>query len=348
MFKGIDLFSDTLTKPTAGMRKAMIEAEVGDEQKGEDPTTRRLEEMIAEMLGFSAAMFFPSATMANEIAIRALCDDGDELLASQQSHLFLAEAGGPAIHSGVMCKPIMTPTGLFTGADVKEFYRWSTGPHYPISKLLSVENTANMGGGIAWTLDQLNDVVTAANELKLKKHMDGARLFNACVKVGKPAKTVVAGFDMVTVCLSKGLGCPVGAVLLFDKAFYTRIRRLKQLMGGAMRQSGILAAAGIYALQHHIERLSEDHENAAELARGLKEMGPNIKVVETPNPTNMVFFHWESPKISADEFRQTCEKNGVRFSQVGLNKFRAVTHLDITKENIQQSLQVLKKIASHL
>lgn len=344
MFKGIDLFSDTLTQPTAAMKQAMFAAELGDEQKGEDPTTLKLEAMAADMLGFSAAMFFPSATMANQIAIRTWCEPGDELLAADICHLFNFEAGGPAVNAQVICKPIPTPTGIFSVDDVKKHYRYLNSVHQPVSKLLSIENTTNMGGGIAWTKEQLQSIVTVADELNLKKHMDGARLFNASVKTGLSPKQIASGFDSVTICLSKGLGCAVGALLVFDKAHYAKIRRFKQLMGGAMRQSGILAAAGIYALQNHITRLQEDHDNAAALAVGLSQHSKHIEVVNQPPATNMVFFHWLSTRVSPTEFNDLCVQKGVRFSQVGVNKFRAVTHLGITKKDIETTIKIINEI----
>ena len=175
MFKGIDYYSDTVTRPSAGMRKAIAEADVGDEQKGEDPTTLRLEATVAELLGHSEAMFFPSATMANELALRLLCEPGDEVIAAEMAHIFGAEAGGPAIHANVMCRPIYNDTGIFSGNDIRNLYRYSTGPHYPRTRLVVVENTSNMAGGIAWEKRELDDVLTAAKELKLKTHLDGAR-----------------------------------------------------------------------------------------------------------------------------------------------------------------------------
>lgn len=346
MFKGIDLSSDTATKPTAKMKQAMIEADLGDEQKGEDPTTRKLEEMIAQMLKFNSAMFFPSATMANEIALLALCERGDELLAAGNSHFFFAEAGGPAVHANVMCKPIYTKTGIFTAEDVKQHYCTLRGAHYPVSRLLSVENTANMGGGIAWSHVQLTQIVQCAKQLNLKLHMDGARFFNASVKTGLLPHQISAGFDMVTICLSKGLGCPVGALLAFDSAHYEKIRRLKQLMGGAMRQSGMLAAAGIYALTHHITRLEQDHQHAEILAQKLSENTKWIRLMNYPVPTNMVFFEWTSDKMTSEQFLAQCLEKGVRFSRAGLNCFRAVTHLDINREQIDSAAKIVKEICS--
>lgn len=346
MFKGIDLFSDTVTLPTTAMKNAMLVAELGDEQKGEDPTTRKLEEMAAELLGQETALFFPSATMANEIAIRLLCEPGDELIAADNCHLFHAEAGGPAIHAGVMAKPIRTATGIFTGEELRASIRWSKGPHYPVSKLVSVENTTNMGGGIAWDLTTLDSVLSSAKELGLKTHLDGSRLFNAMIKTKTTPRNLAANFDAVTLCLSKGLGCPLGAILAFRKQDYQKVRRLKQLFGGAMRQSGMLAAAGIYALQNHIERLEEDHANATLLANKLATEIPQIRVENLAPSTNMVFFEWLGTNMTASQFNEATLKENLRFSQVGENRFRAVTHLGISSEDIITSVDIVKAISN--
>lgn len=345
MFRGIDLYSDTMTRPTPAMRRAMAEAEVGDEQEGEDPTTARLEARAAELLGHSAAMFFPSATMANQIALRLHCEPGDELIADSGCHLFFAEAGGPAVHSGVMARGIPTANGVFTGEDVRRTYRAAKGPHYPISKIVSVENTTNMGGGIAWPEETLRSVVQTARELGLKLHMDGSRLFNAVVKQGTTAKAIASRFDTVTVCFSKGLGCPTGAVLAYDQANFPRVRRLKQLMGGAMRQSGILAAAALHALDHHVERLAEDHENAQRLAARLADGIPHVTVENHPPSTNMVFFHWTHPSVNASEFSARCKAQGLRFSRGGESRFRAVTHLDVQRADIDKAVDIVRTIA---
>lgn len=342
MFKGIDLSSDTATRPTVAMRAAMCAAVVGDEQKNEDPTTRQLEDRIAEMFGFSAALFLPSATMANEIALRHLCERGDELLAAASSHLFFAEGGGPAIHANVMCKPIATPTGIFTADELQQHYTVSKGPHYPISQLISVENTTNMGGGIAWSKAELQSVVNAADALGLKKHMDGARVFNASIKTGLSPKEIAAGFDTVTICLSKGLGCPGGALLAFDKKEEPRVRRFKHMMGGAMRQSGMMASAGIYALQHHVTRLQEDHDNATLLANLIHDQVPEVVIRHQMPSTNMVFFEWRSNALTPNQFHDRCIARGLRFSQVAPTQFRAVTHLDIKKDDIEKAIHIMK------
>lgn len=341
MFKGIDLFSDTLTKPSAAMKAAMMAAEVGDEQKGEDPTTQQLEEMIAAMLGFDTALFVPSANMANQIALCALGESGDELIAAENCHLFFAETGGPAANAKLLAKPIDVPTGIFTVEDIKKHYRWNKGPRYPISKILSVENTTNMGGGLAWSQEQLQAVKSCAKELNLKTHLDGARFFNAAIKTGMKPAEIAAGFDTVTICLSKGLGCPMGALIVFKKEYYDKILRLKFLMGGALRQSGIVAAAGIYALQNNINRLQEDHDNAVLLAKLLSE-NPAIKITNNPPATNMVFFEIDTKYSTPEKFNETCIKNGVRFSQVGNNRFRAVTHLDISTADIKNVAAKIK------
>lgn len=343
MFRGIDLFSDTVTRPSVAMKRAMCEAELGDEQKGEDPTTLRLEETMAEMTGHSAAMFFPSATMANEIAIRVQCEPGDELIADQNCHLFFAEAGGPAAHAGVQAKPIATANGIFTGDEVRAAYRWSKGPHYPVSKLLSVENTTNMGGGVAWSLAQLDSVFDAVHELQLKSHMDGARLFNASVASGLTVKQIVERFDTATVCFSKGLSCPTGAVLVFDKSLWSKVRRLKQLFGGSMRQSGMLAAGCLYALEHNVNRLEEDHANARRLAKGLADIS-FVDVESTEPSTNMIFFSLQSKALSPEKFVQACLEKGLRFSQTGANRFRAVTHADVSRQNIEDTLRIVREL----
>ncbi len=344
MFKGIDLFSDTVTQPSRAMKEAMMNAELGDEQKGEDPTTHALEEMAADLLGKEAAMFFPSATMANEIAIRLFCEPGDELIAAETCHLFFAEAGGPAIHAGAMARPIHSPTGIFSAKELRDTYRWSKGPHYPISKMLSIENTTNVGGGHAWPLEQLDDVMHAAKELQLKTHLDGSRLFNAVVKTATTAKRIANNFDAVTLCLSKGLGCPIGAILAYPAKDFVKVRRLKQIFGGAMRQSGILAAAGIYALQNNIDRLAEDHANAALLAQRMHNEITEIRVENSNPSTNMVFFEWHDEKIPPNEFLQRCINHGVRFSHFGEKRFRAVTHRQITQKDINTVMETLKEI----
>lgn len=343
MFKGIDLSSDTATKPSKAMLEAMMLAQVGDEQQQEDPTTLELERFVANLSGFSCALFFPSATMANQVAIRALSEPGDELLAAANCHLFHAEAGGPAVHANVMCKPIPTTTGIFTSDDIKKAFHWSKGVNYPLSKLISIENTSNLGGGTAWTKNQLSDVLQCANELGLKKHMDGARIFNASICTGSLVKEIASGFDTLTICLSKGLGCPMGALLAFDLHLEKKIRRLKHLMGGAMRQSGIVAAAGLYALKNNVNRLTEDHENAKYFAAELIKI-PKIEVITNPPETNFIFLKTSSNDMSCNDFKEKCLEKGVRFSQINKDTLRAVTHLDISNEDIKKAVGIIAEV----
>lgn len=343
MFQGIDFYSDTITRPTAGMRKAIAEAVVGDEQLGEDPTTNTLEERMAGLLGHERAMFFASATLANEIALRMLTQPGDEILAFEQCHLYFAETGGPAIHAGLMTRMIQTDTGVFDGEAVRKGVRPTKGPHYPNTTLLSVENTTNMGGGVAWPMKNLKEVTETARAFGMKTHLDGSRLWNAVAKEKYALKEVGGLFDAVVVCFSKGLGCPTGAVLAFPAKYQDEVRRLKQLFGGAMRQSGILAAACLYALDHHQERIAEDHLNARRLAQALSEF-PQLQVETLEPSTNMVFFRWVGPNGSAETFLAACEKKGVRFGSVGGNRIRAVTHLDISAEAVEKTARVVREV----
>jgi threonine aldolase len=349
MFKGIDLSSDTVTLPTEPMLQAMIHPPwgLGDDQRGEDPTTQALQTKVAELLGLEDAVFLPTATLANEIAILLHCQRGEEVIAAENSHIFVAEAGGPAFHAGVQARAVETPTGIFGAADIEKKMTRLQGPHFPISKLVVVENTTNMGGGIAWPLQTLNEVTSAAKSLGLKTHLDGSRLFNAATKLNVKPNQITSQFDSVTVCLSKGLGCPTGAVLAYSKKYFPVVRRLKQLMGGAMRQNGILAAAGIYALDHHLERLREDHHHASLLAKRMADELPELKIENKEPETNMVFFRLGDPARS-HQFLEKCVGNGLRFSLVGENRFRAVTHLNIAEADIARSLSILKDVFTSL
>lgn len=345
MFRGIDLFSDTITRPSSGMKHAMMDAALGDEQQGEDPTTTKLEERMAHMLGKSAALFFPSATMCNQVAAMIHCQPGDEVIGAEQSHVFTSEGGGFAFHARAQARPIPTKDGTFFGHDLKRFIRISTRAHVPKSALVVVENTMNGGGGTVWALDQLTDVVDVAKSFGLKTHLDGARLFNAAVASKTEIATIAQGFDSVTLCFSKGLGCAMGAVFAFDKADWTTVRRLKQVFGGAMRQSGILAAACLYALDHHVSQIATDHAHAERLAKGLCAI--DGVTVENDRPaSNMVYFSVNETQISAEQFAAACIENGVRFSQVAPNRFRAVTHRDVDENNIEQACAIVRTIMS--
>lgn len=338
----IDLYSDTLTKPTPAMRRAIARAEVGDEQKGEDPTVNRLQEMVAELLGKEAALFLPSGTMCNIIGFKLHTKPGDEVIIEARSHPVTSETGGPAAHSGVLLRGIPTQRGIFTGADVEAAIRSDT-PHAPRTALVSVENTHNFGGGTCWPLETLRGVVAAAKKHKLALHMDGARLLNAVVATGIRAKTFAADFDTVWIDFSKGLGAPVGGCIAGSRELMREARRLKQMFGGAMRQAGVIAAAGIYALEHNVGRLAEDHANAQRLARGLAEIrGLSLEPDEVE--TNIVVFDVSGLGLTAAQFIKQALFHGIRFSQTGSVTVRAVTHLDVTRKMIDQTLLVVKHV----
>jgi threonine aldolase len=328
----VNLYSDTQTRPTPAMRRAMAEAEVGDEQRFEDPTVSELCARVAALLGFEAAVFLPSGTMCNEIAFRLhIRPGGDEVILHRGSHPLIAEAGGPAAFAGAMVQPLDTPAGIFSADDVRGALR-RPGRYEPRSRLVSVEQTANMAGGRVWPLSQLRGVVDVAREAGLRLHLDGARLMNAVIAAGVPASEFAAGFDTAWLDLTKGLGAPVGAVLAGSAELIEEAWRYKQMLGGAMRQAGIIAAAGLYALDHHVERLATDHENAARLAGGLREAGYEVWPVET----NIVIFDVEG---DAGRWCASLEAQGVRMGAIGPSTVRAVTHLDVDADGIARALE---------
>jgi len=331
----VNLYSDTQTRPTSAMRKAMAEAEVGDEQRFEDPQVTALCERVAALLGFEAAVFLPSGTMCNEIAFRLhVRPGGDEVILHRMSHPIIAEAGGPAAFAGAMLHPLDTPFGMFTGDDVRGVLRRAGDRYAPRSRLVSVEQTTNFGGGRVWPLSQLRDVVSVASEAGLRLHMDGARLMNAVVASGVPAAEMTQGFDTAWLDFTKGLGAPLGACLAGSAELIEEAWRYKQMIGGAMRQAGIVAAGALYALDHHVDRLAEDHANAATLARGIAELGLAVDEVET----NIVFFSCEdAPAVCAG-----LEEREVRMGPVGPQRVRAVTHLDVSAEGVQRALDALE------
>lgn len=329
----IDLYSDTTTRPGEGMRRAMYEAEVGDEQRGLDPTVIRLQEEAAALLGKEAALFLPSTTMANQIAIKLHTEPGDEIILDYFSHPVYAEAGGAGLISGALFNTIQTERGIFGPGQVRAAIR----PPLPISsrsRAVWIENTHNMGGGSVWPLETLLATTKAARDAGLSLHLDGARLLNASVAIGHPPDVLAAPFDTVSLCLTKGLGAPVGGLLAGSRELMERARRYKQGLGGAMRQAGVIAAAGLYALQNNVERLAEDHRRARALAEGLAQssaIDTDVDRVET----NMVFFR---PAYPADLnlLKDRLAEEGVLVSVVrGGAWFRAVTHLDVSDRDIE-------------
>jgi threonine aldolase len=343
MFKGIDLFSDTATKPSAAMKQAMMEALLGDEQLGEDPTTKKLETMMAERLGKSCALFFPSATMANQIAVKLHTEPGDEVIAHEHCHIFNAEGGGAAFHSHVQARMIPSKSGIFGADEVRLRFRDRPSPNSPKTGLLIVENTTNAGGGCAWPLAMLQEVTDYAKSKGIKSHLDGSRLFNAAVKTECDAAHLAAGFDSITICFSKGLGCPSGAVLAFDAKDFARVRKLKQIFGGAMRQSGMLAGAALFALEHHLPDLAQDHEKATRLAQGLAKI-PGILVEDLNPSTNMVFFSLAPQGGDPAAFNELTKARGLRFSCFDENRFRAVSHRDLSMADIEKALEIVADI----
>jgi threonine aldolase len=338
----IDLSSDTATRPSPAMRAFMVEAPVGDEQRQEDPTVTALQERVAALLGKDAALYLPSATMANEIAVKVHTRPGDEVILDRTAHIVNAEAGGPALLSGVMLYTVQGIRGVFTAPQVEEGIRRS-GPHYPRTRLVSVEQTSNLGGGTVWPPDHLRAVADTAHRHSLRTHMDGARLMNAVVASGIPANEQARGYDSVTFCLTKGLGCPVGALVAGDREFIAEALRYKHLFGGAMRQAGIIAAAGLYALDHNVERLADDHANARILARGLAEI-PGIELTVDHVETNIVFFDVAGTGLTAGEAAARLVARGVRIGAMGRSRMRAVTHLDVSRADVERAVSVAQGV----
>ncbi|MFP6728734.1 MAG: GntG family PLP-dependent aldolase [Alphaproteobacteria bacterium] len=338
----IDLYSDTQTRPSDAMRKAMAEAPVGDEQRGEDPTVNRLCIMVAELLGKEAAIFLPSGTMCNEIAILVHCNHGDEIIADQTAHIINAEGGGPAAFAGAMLRSLDGARGIYSADQVEAAVR-DDGRYSPNSRLVVVEQTSNFGGGTIWPLATIEAVGEVARRHDLAYHMDGARLFNAVVGSGVTALDYAAPFDSLWVDLSKGLGCPVGAVLAGSKSFIDKAWRWKQRMGGAMRQAGIIAAAGVYALEHNVERLADDNANArrfADMIASLSGVAVDPETVET----NIVFFDVAGIGMSAGEVGEKLATHGVRIGAMGETMLRAVTHLDVSREQVEEAAEAVKKV----
>ncbi len=338
----VDLYSDTVTRPTAAMRRFMCDAPVGDEQKGEDPTVNELQTMVAELLGKEAAVFLPSGTMCNEIALRVHCRPGDEMLAHRTAHPIHFETGGPAALAGVNVRPLDGARGQFDVAAVDEGVRPANNRYAPRSRLLWVEQTSNLGGGSVWPLARIASVVEAGRRHNLVTHMDGARLMNAVVASGVAARAYADHFDSTWIDFTKGLGAPVGAALAGSRDFIAEAWRCKQQMGGAMRQAGIIAAGGVYALRHHVERMAEDHANARRLAEGLAEL-PGIKIDPAEVETNIVFFDLTGT-LDAPTAVQRLLAHGVRVGAMGARTMRAVTHLDVNVAGIDRALAAARQV----
>ncbi len=337
-----DLYSDTKTRPSPAMLRAMIEAEIGDEQHGEDPTVERLTTRVATLLGKEAAVFVPSGTMANEIAMLVQCRPGDEILAHRDSHLLNFEAGGAAALAGAMVRPLEGPRGMFDAETLRGALR-RVARHLPNSRVVVFEQTTNLGGGAVWPLEQMAEIANLAHAAGLAVHIDGARLMNACAASGVAPAAYAALADTVYLDFTKGLGAPFGAVLAGDRATIEAAWRWKQRLGGSMRQAGLMAAACLYALDHNVARLTQDHANALALADGLSAL-PGV-AVRRPE-TNMVFADLAQTGMTAVDFDRALWSIGARVSIQGPTVIRAVTHLDIDRSGIDRVVEAAGRVLS--
>ncbi len=337
----IDLRSDTVTLPSDAMRKAMAGAEVGDDQYGEDPTVRALQERIAALLGKAAAIFVPSGTMANQIGLKLLTRPGDDVVVGDEAHIVWHESGAAAANSGVQFT-VVGRGGLFTAADLRAAYKPPGHIIFPPTTLVAVENTHNRGGGVVFPQQDAVSICTAARELGVATYLDGARLFNASVATGRSLTELAAPFDVVSVALSKGLGCPVGSLIAGSAEHMARAVRARRMFGGAMRQSGILAAAGLYALDHNVERLAEDHANARILAESLAQTRVEIDLATVQS--NIVIFRLPEPLPDAATVVRRAQAQGVLVSAFAARTVRAVTHLDVDAAECRRAGEVLAKV----
>jgi threonine aldolase len=338
----IELFSDTKTKPSPAMRQVMANAEVGDERAGEDPSVNTLIDRCIALLGKEAALYLPSGTMCNEIALAVHCKPGEEVICDATSHIIGFEGGGPAALAGVMLNPVAGVRGIFSADQLREKIRPDR-PYAPRQRLVEVEQTANLGGGAIWPLPTLREVSDVAHAAGLLTHMDGARLLNACVATGISAANYAHGFDSVWIDFSKGLGAPGGAILAGTRTFIDDANRWKMRIGGAMRQSGIIAAACLYALDNNVVRLAEDHANAKRLAEGIAHVN-GLRIDARSVETNLVYFDVVDKRFDAEKVCAALSKRGVRMGPMGSHTVRAVTHLDVNAKDIDTALDQLRDV----
>jgi threonine aldolase len=339
----VDLRSDTVTRPSAAMRLAIANAEVGDDVYGEDPTVRKLEETIAELIGTEAALFVPTGTMANQIALRAQTKPGDEVIIGEGAHCWRHESGALAALAGAQTQ-VIGENGMFTAAEVRAAFK-PDDPYQSPTRVVAVENTHNMAGGTCWDRAQLADVVQTAHQLGMTAHLDGARIWNAATATGVSEKELAVGFDSVSVCLSKGLGSPAGSLVCGSRALIKACHRFRKMYGGGMRQAGILAAAGIYALEHHRARLVDDHQHAKAFAEALAG-APGILIDLTRVQTNIVMIEFE--RGTARAVVELAREEGVLLGTAGANRVRAVTHLDVDRDGVLRAAAVIAEIAAKL
>jgi len=341
----IDLRSDTVTLPSPGMRQAMAAAPVGDDQYGEDPSVNRLQERIAELLGQEAALFVPSGTMANQIGLKILTRPGDDVVVGDEAHIVWHESGAAAANSGVQFT-VVGQGGLFTAADLRAAYKPPGHIVFPPTTLVAIENTHNRGGGVVFPQAEAVAICETARELGLASYLDGARLFNAAAATGRSLAELATPFDVVSVALSKGLGCPVGSLIAGSYSGIVRARRARRMFGGAMRQSGILAAAGLYALDHNLARLVEDHVDAkilAERLAGLRGVRLDLATVQS----NIVIFRMEEGAPDAATIVARAQEAGVLVSAFGERTVRAVTHIDVSRDQCRRAADLLAQVIEH-
>ena len=338
----IDLRSDTVTRPCADMRRVMAEAQVGDDVLGDDPTVRRLQEHTADLLGKDAALYVPSGTMANQIAIRVQTQPGDEIIIHRDSHIYLNEAGAPAALSGCSLSLLPGDRGRFDAEMVRQAVR-SSDIHHPRSSLIVLENTHNWASGSVWPLEKIAAIHRTADEFNLNMHLDGARLMNACVASGNKPAHCAKYFDTVAICFSKGLGAPVGSAVAGSAEAVKRMHRIRKMLGGGMRQAGIIAAGALYALEHNVDRLAKDHANAKRLAEALADM-PGASIDPTTVETNIVFFDVHESVGSAKAFCQQLADQDILMLPLGAQRVRAVTHLDVAVTDIDRAITMIQQI----
>ncbi|MBN2105545.1 low-specificity L-threonine aldolase [bacterium] len=338
----IDLRSDTVTRPTPSMREAMEKADVGDDVFGEDPTINQLQEKVAAITGKEDGLFVASGTMANQVSIKTHTQPGDEIILETGSHIFHYESGAPAFLSGVQLQTINGKHGVITSKQIEAVIRPQS-MHCAQTRLIWLENTHNRAGGTVFPLEEIRKIRVLSDSHALFMHLDGARLWNAHIATGIPLSEYARYFDSVSVCFSKGLGAPVGSMILGSAEFIHRARRIRKIFGGGMRQAGIIAAGALYAVEHHISRMKEDHDNARFLAEILSAL-PGVHVDLTSVQTNIVYFDVSQTGKNGDTIQELLQKNGVQVISVGPTRLRAVTHLDISRQQIEQAAIVFKKI----
>ncbi len=335
----IDLRSDTVTQPTEAMRQAMVSAPVGDDVLGDDPTVNALEAYVANLLGKEAAVYMPSGTMTNQVALRSHTQPGDEVLLETEAHIYYYEGGGPAALSGVSCRLLSSESGIFSAKTVAQALR-PHDPHFPRPQLVCIENTHNRGGGKIFPLNTIQEIAQVCQQKDLRLHMDGARFWNACVATGIAEADYAQPFDTVSVCFSKGLGAPVGSALVGSATQMATARRFRKMFGGGMRQAGMIAAGALYALQHQRDRLVEDHEHAQKLAKGLQGI-KGIEIDPSAVETNIVNF--EVPEHDASEVVKQLAQAGVALLTNGPHTIRAVTNLMVNKRQITQAIETINQ-----